>query len=69
MYTGEAHLPGNEIGLIYMVYSQAGGVYVDRAARRLLEQKLATSSKFNSEEILGEMTKVFEQKVRISINV
>jgi hypothetical protein len=42
--------------------SQAGGVFVDRAARILLEQKLA-SSKFNDEEYLGLMIHEFEKKV------
>ncbi|PVF92761.1 hypothetical protein CPB86DRAFT_877647 [Serendipita vermifera] len=43
---------------------QIGGVFVDRAARKLLEKKLATSAKFNSEEIISEMTGIFEQKTK-----
>ncbi|CAG8593924.1 9809_t:CDS:2, partial [Acaulospora colombiana] len=43
---------------------EVGGVFVDRAARKLLERKLTTSAKYNSEEIISEMTSIFEQKTK-----
>ncbi|PVF96878.1 hypothetical protein CPB86DRAFT_786515 [Serendipita vermifera] len=42
---------------------QAGGVYVDRAARRILEEKLGDSP-FNEDEYLKEMVNAFEKKTK-----
>ncbi|PVF96877.1 hypothetical protein CPB86DRAFT_826887 [Serendipita vermifera] len=42
---------------------QAGGVFVDRAARRMLEEKLKDSP-FNEEEYLREMIGEFEKKTK-----
>lgn len=42
---------------------QAGGVFVDRAATSLLQDKLK-SSRYGTDEIIEEMVQEFEKKVR-----
>lgn len=42
---------------------QAGGVFIDRAARRMLEEKLGDSP-FNEDEYLKEMVQEFERKTK-----
>lgn len=42
---------------------QAGGVFVDRAARQMLEDKLITS-RYNTEDFLSRLVDGFEKKVR-----
>lgn len=43
---------------------QAGGIYVDRAARKMLERKLAGSQRYGDESTIQEMTNVFESKTK-----
>jgi hypothetical protein len=47
--------------------NQAGGVYVDRAIRHLLEEKLATSPTFGTKEMINIMMEEFEKKVCLEI--
>ncbi|PVF93797.1 hypothetical protein CPB86DRAFT_876887 [Serendipita vermifera] len=43
---------------------QAGGVFVDRAARQLLETKLANSAKFGTSEMIDLMIENYEKKTK-----
>jgi hypothetical protein len=42
---------------------KAGGVFVDRAAKSLLENKLRNSENFRKEVIINDMVTEFESKV------
>ena len=52
----------DSLSLTCLYSFQAGGVFVDRAAKRMLEAKLARS-KFNDPESIRDMVKAFESKV------
>jgi hypothetical protein len=41
---------------------QAGGVFVDRAARQLLGSKLVNSTKFGTDEMIDLMIEEYEKK-------
>lgn len=41
---------------------QAGGVFVDEAARQFLERKLATSAKYGTPDVIDHMVQEFEKK-------
>lgn len=47
----------------YLIFLQAGGVFVDRAASAVLQLKLQESL-YGSEEFVSEMIREFEKKVR-----